>query len=184
MKALCTSVGACQEQVTDCPSNTTIAVVERVQGDKPEMPKAGLEQWRFGRWAIEPIEEPVHFQIKVFGGWRLKMYALAANRSGNDLHGTTGIVSPATNLDFGQTGVAGTRLVDQLIVRGRSANVATLRLAKYTCNLRTSCGDYELFSPQKQKNVIQPPAECDDSRIERWSRRVFVFVSNLLVDAT
>ncbi len=47
IEALWAAVGTCQQQVADGPSDTSVAIVERVQGDEPEMPEAGLEQRRF-----------------------------------------------------------------------------------------------------------------------------------------
>jgi hypothetical protein len=50
------AIGARQRQVADGPGDTTVAVVERVQGDEPEMAKANLDQRRFASRAIvEPF---------------------------------------------------------------------------------------------------------------------------------
>jgi hypothetical protein len=42
VEALWAAVGAGQQQVADGPGDTTVAVVERVQGDEPKMAKSGL----------------------------------------------------------------------------------------------------------------------------------------------
>jgi len=47
VEALRATVGARQQQVADGPSDTPVAVVERVQGDEPQVTKASLEQRRF-----------------------------------------------------------------------------------------------------------------------------------------
>ncbi len=43
VEALRAAVGARQQKVADGTGDTAVAVVERVQGDKPKVTKAGLE---------------------------------------------------------------------------------------------------------------------------------------------
>ncbi len=49
VEPLWTAIGTRQQQIADGSGNTAIAVVERMQGDEPQVAEAGLEQRRFAR---------------------------------------------------------------------------------------------------------------------------------------
>ena len=107
VEALRAAVGACQQQITDGPGDTAIAVVERVQGDEPQMAKASFDQRRFVRCTIQPVEKAAGFSLEAISGRRFEMHPLAADGAGHHLHGAAGVIAPAADLDLGKTGVAG-----------------------------------------------------------------------------
>src|SRR5215467_2323060 len=49
---------------------------------------------------VKPIEECVHVRVDAWSGRRLKVDALLANRTGNDLHWPVAIVAPRSYPDF------------------------------------------------------------------------------------
>ena len=100
------TVGACQQQITDGPGDTAIAIVERVQSDEPQMAKASLDQLRLVRCTIQPVEEAAGFGLDAISGRRFEMHPLAADGAGHHLHGATGVIAPAADLDLGKTAVA------------------------------------------------------------------------------
>ena len=101
------AIGTRQQQVADGPGDTAIAVVKRVQGDEPQVTKPGLEQRRFVRRGIQPVEETAGFGLEAISRRCFEMHTLAADGAGHHLHRAAGIVTPTANLDLGQAGVAG-----------------------------------------------------------------------------
>lgn len=106
VETLRTTVGTRQQQVTNGPGDTAIAVIEGVQGDEPKMAKPGLEQRRFVRCRIQPVDETTGFCIQMSSWRRLEMDFLAANGARHHLHGIAGIIAPAADFDPGQAGVS------------------------------------------------------------------------------
>jgi hypothetical protein len=107
VEALRAAVGARQQQITDGPGDTAIAVVERVQVTNHRWPRPALSSGGSFDGAIQPVEEAAGFGLQAIGGRRLEMHPLAADGAGHHLHRATGIVAPAADLDLGKAGVAG-----------------------------------------------------------------------------
>jgi hypothetical protein len=58
-----------------------------------------LKDWRFSGIAVDPVYKPRCLSVEAIRGRRLEMDTLAADRTGNDLHGAIRIVAPSTDLN-------------------------------------------------------------------------------------
>ena len=106
IESLWAAIGASQQQISNGPGDTTIAVIEWVQCDEPQVAKSSLDQRLGVRWTIQPVEKALGFGLKNIGGWCLKMHTLTTNRAGYHLHWSIGVISPPSHLDLRKTGVA------------------------------------------------------------------------------
>src|SRR5690606_24024216 len=64
VKALCTILRSCQHQVRYCSCNTSIPILERMDGHKPEMGDRGFENEVDSGVVLEPVEEDGHFRFQ------------------------------------------------------------------------------------------------------------------------
>jgi hypothetical protein len=101
VKTLRTAVSACEQQIPDGAGDTSVSVVEWVQGDETQVAKSCPDEgWLVAR-AVEPVEEPVGFCFQAVGRRRLEIDSLSADWARNNLHGAAGIVAPRCNFDLG-----------------------------------------------------------------------------------
>ena len=107
VEALSTVFRARELPVSDRARDPAVAVVERVDRDKPQVSKRSFENSiRFVGPIICPGEERKHLPIKQRSGWRLIVHLLFPHRTRNNLHGPMGIVAPGTGDDLAHTAAA------------------------------------------------------------------------------
>ena len=107
IETLRAAIGPRQQQIADGTCDTSVSVVEGVQGDKPEMSHSCLDQRRLFRCVVDPLEEPAHFSLQT-SGWRgFEMHLPMADGARNVLHRASQIIAPGPNVQFGQTRISG-----------------------------------------------------------------------------
>ncbi len=107
VETLGAAICAGKKQIANGACDTAVAVVERVQGDEPQMGKPRLDQRRLVRCAVGPVKKASHLGFQPVGRRRFEMHPLAAERAGNHLHRTSGIVAPAAHVYPDEPCVAG-----------------------------------------------------------------------------
>src|SRR5215471_14219544 len=86
---------------------------------------------------VKPIEECVHVRVDAWSGRRLKVDALLANRTGNDLHWPVAIVAPRSYPDFAH---AATTSWEKRCMPGKQP-VSCKRLVIVTCRVEHHLND-------------------------------------------
>jgi hypothetical protein len=76
----------CKRHIGDRARDTSVAIVERMDGDKPEMGEARFQHGINRRRTIKPFQESCHFPLQVFGGNCLIVDAFVTDRPGNYLY--------------------------------------------------------------------------------------------------
>jgi hypothetical protein len=106
VKALSTVFRAREQQTGERSRNTSVAVIERMNGDEPQMRDAGFEdEIRVGA-RIEPAEKRRHLCWNSVRRRGFIMHALAPGRPGHHLHGSAFVLAPCADRDLEHSTVA------------------------------------------------------------------------------
>ena len=75
--------------------DAAVAFVEGVDGDKPQMLKAGLQYGIHRGVAFEPVQECIHFAVDSIRGRGFVVNPLPSHGAGDDLHWPCAVVPPS-----------------------------------------------------------------------------------------
>lgn len=107
MEALRALLGSGQRHVGDGARDVSVAVVERVDRDEPEMRDGRLDHRVAVVGRVETVEEGLHLRVEAWRGRRFGVDALAIDGTGDDLHRTAVVVAPPDDADPADAVVAG-----------------------------------------------------------------------------
>src|ERR1700709_1306483 len=84
-------------------SDPTVAIVERRNGDKPQMGNSRLEHSIERLLAVEPRKKSAHLLLQSADLRRLKVNSLSSNSSSDNLHRPAAIIGPILHTNFGHS---------------------------------------------------------------------------------
>ena len=86
VEALGCAIGACQEHIGECACQAAVAIVKRVNVDKPKMGYGGFQHGVGGRLTVEPIQEQLHLKGHILRRRGFIMYLLLSHGAAYNLH--------------------------------------------------------------------------------------------------
>src|SRR5947207_12389980 len=87
VEALRTMLCPSQGHIGNRSCDTSIAIFEWMDGDKPEMRNRRLDDEVGKIRCLEPFDKGLHFGIEPFGGWRFVVNLVASLGARHHLHG-------------------------------------------------------------------------------------------------
>lgn len=84
-----------------------LTIVERMNGDIPEMCDSRFEDGIVGSVVVEPVDKVIHFGAEFFRPRGFVVDALAPKGSRDNLHRAGAIVAPCVGFDLGHATASG-----------------------------------------------------------------------------
>ena len=100
VEALRASFGSGERHIGYSARNSPVSVIKGMDGDKPQMRQPGFQNRGRILYAIEPLQECSHLSVQSLGRRRFVIDTLLADGAGDDLHGTTAVVTLCAGLDL------------------------------------------------------------------------------------